>query len=163
MAENPKRMKTLISRPALNITFSSSVNCVKINQISLPAEALPKNWYNIAPDLPEPLPPPKEPGDGSSRMEFLGRLGDDDVQRNMGGAGLEVHQTQTDTAKHKGNYMKQFILIDGNDIGYAQQLGMTRLSIGDQATHAIYGFLLALRKVANTQQQRKHSYRYVGC
>ena len=44
--------------------------------------------------------------------------------------------------------MKQFILIDGNAIGYAQQLGMTRLSTGDQATHAIYGFLLALRKVA---------------
>jgi tryptophan synthase beta chain len=73
MAENPKRMKTLISRSALNITFSCLVNCVKINQISLPVEALPKNWYNIAPDLPEPLPPPKEPGDGSSRMEFLGR------------------------------------------------------------------------------------------
>lgn len=44
--------------------------------------------------------------------------------------------------------MRQFVLIDGNAIGYAQQLGMTRLSIGDQATHAIYGFLLALRKVA---------------
>lgn len=44
--------------------------------------------------------------------------------------------------------MKQFVLIDGNAIGYAQQLGMTRLSTGDQATHAIYGFLLALRKVA---------------
>jgi len=44
--------------------------------------------------------------------------------------------------------VKQFILIDGNAIGYAQQLGMTRLSTGDQATHAIYGFLLALRKVA---------------
>ena len=44
--------------------------------------------------------------------------------------------------------MKQFVLIDGNAIGYAQQLGMPRLCIGDQATHAIYGFLLALRKVA---------------
>jgi len=44
--------------------------------------------------------------------------------------------------------MKQFVLIDGNAIGYAQQLGMTRLNVGDQATHAIYGFLLALRKVS---------------
>ena len=44
--------------------------------------------------------------------------------------------------------MKQFVLIDGNAIGYAQQLGMTRLSTGDQATHAVYGFLLALRNVA---------------
>ncbi len=44
--------------------------------------------------------------------------------------------------------MKQFVLIDGNAIGYAQQLGMPRLCVGDQATHAFYGFLLALRKVA---------------
>jgi len=66
-------MKTFISRLVQNITFSCLVNCVKINQISLPVEALPKNWYNIAPDLPDPLPPPKEPGDGASRMEFLGR------------------------------------------------------------------------------------------
>lgn len=44
--------------------------------------------------------------------------------------------------------MKQYVLIDGNAIGYAQQMGMPRLSVGDQATHAVYGFLLALRKVA---------------
>jgi tryptophan synthase beta chain len=43
------------------------------NQISLPVDHLPKKWYNIAPDLPEPLPPPKEPESGPSRMEFLGR------------------------------------------------------------------------------------------
>jgi tryptophan synthase beta chain len=43
------------------------------NQISLPIDELPKKWYNILPDLPEPLPPPKEPEDGSSRMEFLSR------------------------------------------------------------------------------------------
>jgi len=42
-------------------------------QFSLPVDALPKKWYNIAPDLPEPLPPPKEPESGPSRMEFLGR------------------------------------------------------------------------------------------
>lgn len=51
--------------------------------------------------------------------------------------------------------MKQFVLIDGNAIGYAQQLGMPRLCVGDQATHAIYGFMLALRKVAipNTNER----------
>jgi tryptophan synthase beta chain len=43
------------------------------NQINLPIEELPKNWYNIIPDLPEPLPPPKEPEMGPSRMEFLGK------------------------------------------------------------------------------------------
>jgi len=43
------------------------------NQISLPVDKLPKKWYNIAPDLPETLPPPKEPESGPSRMEFLGK------------------------------------------------------------------------------------------
>jgi tryptophan synthase beta chain len=44
------------------------------NQIPLPVDKLPKMWYNIAADLPEPLPPPKEPEDGGpSRMEFLAR------------------------------------------------------------------------------------------
>ena len=43
------------------------------NQIALPVDELPTKWYNITPDLPEPLPPPKEPGTGPSRMEFLGK------------------------------------------------------------------------------------------
>ncbi|MGQ9530246.1 MAG: TrpB-like pyridoxal phosphate-dependent enzyme [Candidatus Bathycorpusculaceae bacterium] len=43
------------------------------NQINLPVDELPKKWYNIAPDLPEKLPPPKEPETGPSRMEFLGK------------------------------------------------------------------------------------------
>ncbi len=46
---------------------------MKVNQISLPVDELPKKWYNIAPDLPKPLPPPKEPESGPSRMEFLGK------------------------------------------------------------------------------------------
>ena len=46
---------------------------MKPNQISLPVDALPKEWYNIQPDLPTPLPPPKEPETGPSRMDFLGR------------------------------------------------------------------------------------------
>ena len=44
---------------------------MKINQISLPIDKLPKKWYNIAPDLPDPLPPPKEPESGPSRAMFL--------------------------------------------------------------------------------------------
>jgi tryptophan synthase beta chain len=43
------------------------------NQINLPVDELPTKWYNIAPDLPAPLPPPKEPETGPSRMEFLGK------------------------------------------------------------------------------------------
>jgi len=45
----------------------------KANQFSLPVDDLPKEWYNIQPDLPEPLPTPKEPEDGVSRMDFLGK------------------------------------------------------------------------------------------
>jgi len=44
-----------------------------MSQISLPIDELPKKWYNIIPDLPEPLPPPKEPSEGPSRMEFLAK------------------------------------------------------------------------------------------
>jgi tryptophan synthase beta chain len=43
------------------------------SQISLPVDELPKKWFNIIPYLPEPLPPPKEPEAGPSRMEFLGK------------------------------------------------------------------------------------------
>jgi len=43
-------------------------------KIQLPVNDLPKNWYNILPDLPQPLPPPKEPETGPSRLEFLSKV-----------------------------------------------------------------------------------------
>ncbi|MGA3110802.1 MAG: TrpB-like pyridoxal phosphate-dependent enzyme [Candidatus Bathyarchaeia archaeon] len=43
------------------------------DQIVLPIDEFPTKWYNIKPDLPEPLPPPKEPETGPSRMEYLSR------------------------------------------------------------------------------------------
>jgi len=43
------------------------------NQISLPVDEMPTKWFNIIPHLPEPLPPPREPESGPSRMEFLGK------------------------------------------------------------------------------------------
>ncbi len=43
------------------------------DQISLPVDDLPKAWYNVVPDIPGGLPPPKEPADGESRLEALGR------------------------------------------------------------------------------------------
>jgi tryptophan synthase beta chain len=46
---------------------------MKPDQIALPIDEFPTKWYNIMPDLPEPLPPPKEPETGPSRMEYLGR------------------------------------------------------------------------------------------
>lgn len=46
---------------------------MKQAQIALPLDDLPRKWYNIVPDLPAKLPSPKEPGEGESRMEALGR------------------------------------------------------------------------------------------
>ena len=43
-------------------------------QIRLSVDEIPKRWYNIIPDLPEPLPPPKDPDDGPSRLEQLPNL-----------------------------------------------------------------------------------------
>ena len=43
------------------------------NQIRLSVDDLPTEWYNIVPDLPWTLPPPKEPQGGPSRMEFLSK------------------------------------------------------------------------------------------
>lgn len=43
------------------------------DQITLPIDEFPSKWYNIMPDLPEPLPLPKEPETGPSRMEYLGK------------------------------------------------------------------------------------------
>lgn len=49
------------------------VTAMDIDQITLPIDEFPTKWYNILPDLPEPLPPPKEPEKGPSRMEYLAR------------------------------------------------------------------------------------------
>lgn len=40
-------------------------------QVNLSVEQIPKQWYNILPDLPEPLPPPKDPETGESRIKAL--------------------------------------------------------------------------------------------
>jgi len=42
--------------------------------VNLTAEELPTKWYNILPDLPEPLPPPQDPPEGPSRVEQLPNL-----------------------------------------------------------------------------------------
>ena len=46
----------------------------EIRQVNLAVEELPTEWYNIIPDLPEPLPPPKDPEEGESRVENLPNL-----------------------------------------------------------------------------------------
>ncbi|HID31810.1 MAG TPA: TrpB-like pyridoxal phosphate-dependent enzyme [bacterium (Candidatus Stahlbacteria)] len=42
--------------------------------VNLKPEELPKRWYNILPDLPEPLPPPRDPEDGQSRLANLNKI-----------------------------------------------------------------------------------------
>jgi tryptophan synthase beta chain len=44
------------------------------NVFVLPPEEIPKKWYNLIVDLPEPLPPPMDPKDGPSRLEMLPKL-----------------------------------------------------------------------------------------
>jgi tryptophan synthase beta chain len=41
------------------------------NMVNLRHDEVPTRWYNIMPDLPEPLPPPKDPDEGPSRIENL--------------------------------------------------------------------------------------------
>lgn len=43
-------------------------------KIDLSVDDLPKSWYNILPDLPQPLPPPKDPEEGASRLKFLSKV-----------------------------------------------------------------------------------------
>jgi tryptophan synthase beta chain len=43
----------------------------KYKQVILTQEEMPRQWYNILPDLPEPLPPPKDPETGESRIKAL--------------------------------------------------------------------------------------------
>ena len=42
--------------------------------ISLPIDDIPTEWYNIVPDLPEPLPPAKDPKEGPSLKELLPKM-----------------------------------------------------------------------------------------
>ncbi len=44
---------------------------MRINQITLSPDELPRAWYNILADLPESLPPPKNPESGPDRFETL--------------------------------------------------------------------------------------------
>ena len=43
----------------------------KYKQVILTQDEMPRQWYNILPDLPEPLPPPKDPETGESRIKAL--------------------------------------------------------------------------------------------
>ncbi len=42
--------------------------------ITLSADDMPKEWYNIVPDLPEPLPPAKDPETEPSRIALLPKM-----------------------------------------------------------------------------------------
>ncbi len=44
---------------------------MKRDRYELSIDEMPDRWYNIIPDLPNPVPPPKDPESGPSRMEKL--------------------------------------------------------------------------------------------
>jgi tryptophan synthase beta chain len=46
----------------------------EMREIILKDDELPDKWYNIIPDLPEPLPPPMDPPEGYSRVGDLPNL-----------------------------------------------------------------------------------------
>ncbi|MGB2805394.1 MAG: TrpB-like pyridoxal phosphate-dependent enzyme [Candidatus Zixiibacteriota bacterium] len=43
-------------------------------QVNLSVDEMPTRWYNIQPDLPEPLPPPMDPENGESRIKNLPKI-----------------------------------------------------------------------------------------
>lgn len=47
---------------------------MKNNMVNLKFDEVPNQWYNISPDLPEPLPPPMDPEEGPSRIQNLANL-----------------------------------------------------------------------------------------
>jgi tryptophan synthase beta chain len=46
----------------------------EVCQINLGLDEIPRQWYNILPDLPEPLPAPQDPAKGPSRLANLPKL-----------------------------------------------------------------------------------------
>jgi len=42
--------------------------------VYLAPEEIPKKWYNILPDLPEPLPEPRDPEGEESRIDLLPKI-----------------------------------------------------------------------------------------
>lgn len=42
--------------------------------VYLAPEEMPKKWYNILPDLPEPLPEPRDPEGEESRIDLLPKI-----------------------------------------------------------------------------------------
>ncbi len=46
----------------------------QLRQVNISVKDIPKQWYNIIPDLPEPLPMPKDPEEGESRINNLPKM-----------------------------------------------------------------------------------------
>ncbi len=45
-----------------------------MSNVTLSIDEMPRKWYNILPDLPRPLDPPKDPEEGPSRMANLPKI-----------------------------------------------------------------------------------------
>ncbi|MBI4713367.1 MAG: TrpB-like pyridoxal phosphate-dependent enzyme [Planctomycetes bacterium] len=46
----------------------------QLRQANIGVNEIPERWYNIIPDLPEPLPPPMDPPKGESRLANLPKM-----------------------------------------------------------------------------------------
>jgi len=47
---------------------------MKTQVVNIPIDEIPREWYNIVPDLPEPLPPSKDPETGPSLKALLPKM-----------------------------------------------------------------------------------------
>ena len=74
------------------------------DQIVLTPDELPTRWYNIVPDIPGGLPPPKEPGDGESRMQALQKRLDGECLRQEASASrwIDIPEEVRDLYIHAG-------------------------------------------------------------
>jgi tryptophan synthase beta chain len=46
----------------------------QIRVVNLKVDEIPRQWYNVVADLPEPLPPPQDPEEGESRLKKLPQM-----------------------------------------------------------------------------------------
>jgi tryptophan synthase beta chain len=77
---------------------------MELDQISLTVDDLPKAWYNIVPDLPGGLPPPKEPEYGESRLKALQRrmIGECLRQENSTSRWVDIPEPVRELYVHAG-------------------------------------------------------------
>lgn len=77
---------------------------MEFDQIALSPEEIPRKWYNIVPEIPGGLPPPKEPEDGESRMAALQKrlIGECLRQETSTSSWIDIPEEVTELYVHAG-------------------------------------------------------------